>query len=482
MKSFKKLIKTSVFVLLTGVFFSLSGNAAIAQTNRLITNNSAGKVRIGMTVSQARRAMRGFRFVRATDGEGIALIEIKRGNRVHMTVYAGEFDVDKPIDGNGKIEFIEVWDSRYKTANGVYPRMQVRSVERRFGKLVSIMLSEIEAREFGRFTNQPKGIDFRLQNRSGMAGIYPKGQSTTTRYSPTAYVFSLIVIGGDTPENPVTTLFSSQYTDLRTQCQTPAGQGSEGGHISTYCKGYDGYRIHMFDTATTMEINVESSNANKSVHLASQSLSFNRNNRKVEWRFRDGKPFAVIMRVFKYQRGNDGLIKYPVKHTAEVLVVKGLPGYERINYAVNVNSTTNPNVKARQMADTGYAQKDSGNASGTTSQNINISRFNRMIDIGIRNKQAWIKSPMEVVVKLVGKMQEVKSRTMQFVSPSAEGSDLMTVTVMDEGLLDDSVSSEKLVLKLKRGSGGVWKVLSGQRSWKCWQGRGHQNYSAVPCS
>ena len=270
MRAFNKFTTARFFSLFVGMLFFLGGGAVSAQTNRLITNNSVGNLRIGMTVAEARRALPGFKFSRGSDGEGIALIEVGRRKRLHMTVFAGEIDPDKPIDENAKIELIEVLDSRYRTARGVFPRMRVSGVEKRMGKLKNILLSEIEAREFGTFANQPDGVDIRLQARNGTAGVYGNGQSQTMRYSSSAYVFSIIVIGGDdTPieEVPVreanTDLFLSRYTDLRTQCKTPRNQGRDGGHISTYCDGFDNYRVHIFDTATTLEISVESTNSRK---------------------------------------------------------------------------------------------------------------------------------------------------------------------------------------------------------------------------
>ena len=489
MKAFDKFTTVRVFALLIGMLIVFGGSVISAQTNRLITSNSVGNLRIGMTVEQARRALSGFKFSRGTDGEGIAMIEIGRGKRLYMTVFAGEFDVDKPIDENAKIEFIEVFDSRYRTARGVFPRMRLRDVEQKMGKLKNIVLSEIEAREFGTFTNQPDGIDIRLQGRNGTAGVYGNGQSETKRYSSSAYVFSIIVIGGeDIPvkEVPVkdtnTSLFSSKYTDLRSQCKTPRNQGRDGGHISTYCDGFDNYRVHIYDTARTMEISVESTNSRKSTHIASQSLSFNRNSRKIEWRFKNGKPFAVIMRGFKYRLDQDGLIKYPERRTGEYLFVRGLPGFEWIKYDVTVNSKGDPNAKARQMADDAYNRPNSGGIANNAFQNVNINQYNRLIDIASGNREAWIKSSAQVVLKVVGEMREVRSRTIRFVSPSAEGSDQLTVTVTDDGLLDDSVRTERLVLKLKRNSKSAWRVLSGQRSWRCRKNRGHQNYSAVRCS
>ena len=167
-----------------------------AQTEILITGDSAGKIKLGMTVAEARKAMKGFNFERTSDGEGVALIGInKDGSEYIMTIYAGEDDSEAKIDENAKIEFIEVWFANYKTAEGVHPRMKVSDVEKKYGKVKEIMLSEIESREFAEFGNQPKGLQFRLMNDNATAGVYPNGKSKTMKYSPDAYLLSIQVVG-----------------------------------------------------------------------------------------------------------------------------------------------------------------------------------------------------------------------------------------------------------------------------------------------
>ncbi len=486
----KSLLKTILALLVS--CFTYAGTGFAQAT--LITGDSAGSVRIGMTVGEAQRALRGFSFRRTSDGEGIALIQVLSRNREVMRLFAGEFDSRQPIDISSKIEFIEVTDSAYRTTAGVSPGMRMRDVESKYGSIMSIMVSEIESREFARFTNQPQGMDFRIRNFSGTAGIYPSGQTITTRYSPSAVIQSVIVLGGaddgnignTNPDDGETVIdptanYSSQTTDLRTQCQTPRGQGNESGHISTYCQGFGGYQIHIFDTATTMEINAQTTDREKSVHVASQSLSFNRNNSKVEWRFRDGKPFAVMMRAAKYQLGDDGLIEYPERQLGEFYIVKGLPGYEHIDYEVNAN-LANADDRARKMADDGFDGDNSNNRVDATYQDVNINRYNRLIEIAARGRQAWVKSPTQVVINLIGEMKEVKSRNIRMINKSAEGGDSVTAVITDNGLLDDSVNSERLRLELRRNSAGVWEVISGKRAWKCQQGRGHQDFSAVACN
>jgi len=88
----------------------------------------------------------------------------------------------------------------------------------------------------------------------------------------------------------------------------------------------------------------------ESIPLRMQAVDWKQ--KTVEWRLANGKPFALIMRVYSYAGneycGTDGKI------IGESLIVRGLKGYEHINVTLNATAP-NSNVKARELADKGYA-------------------------------------------------------------------------------------------------------------------------------
>ncbi len=179
------------------IFVCLLIGIAQAQPKYLITNNSAGNVRLGMTVDQARKALKGFSLRRTSDGDGKALIEVGKNGKAVMDLYAGEEDPDAKIDEKAKIEFIEVWDANYITSGGIRPKMLVKNAETILGKIERVFMSEIEAREFVIFKRKPKGLLFRAEvdtaGKYPTAGIYPDGGRDGTRCLPTAYILSVQV-------------------------------------------------------------------------------------------------------------------------------------------------------------------------------------------------------------------------------------------------------------------------------------------------
>lgn len=498
MNSILKLTKTILLSTLLLVFVFAGNQIISAQSAYAITENSVGSVRLGMTVAQARRALRGYTLRRSSDGEGIALIDVRRLNRTYMTLYAGEEDPGKPINNRAKIEQIEVVNSRFRTPKGVYPGMRVNLAERVYGKVREIMTSEIESREYATFTNQPDHFIFQLRANGSTAGVYPRGQMRTIRAASNAFIYSITIsevsnnMGGNGNVDNSTAGFSSQYTDFSKDCNTPTKQNDESGHISSFCKGYGEYRVHIFDTATTLEINAETDKEQEIFHITSESLNYNIDRQKVEWRMANGKPFAVIMQGNKYQTANNGLIAYPQRAVGSHYVVKGLKGFEEINYTVEINRGSDDIVKARQMADAAYIEKNPSTGSGggnvgggnsnTAFQNVDINKINQTIDQASRRGNKWVNSPMQVLTRLISDFSEMKNRTIEMTSPTGEGADEIMLTVTNSGLLDDSIQAEKYMYKLEKTSRGVWKVTTGQKSWQCQQNRGHQNFSAVPCN
>lgn len=55
------------------------------------------------------------------------------------------------------------------------------------------------------------------------------------------------------------------------------------------------------------------------------------------------------------------------------------------------------------------------------------------------------------------------------------------LVVISDGFLDDSVRGERLELLLVRGAGEFWQVAEARSSIRCWEDRGHQDFSAEPC-
>ncbi len=151
------------------------------------------------------------------------------------------------------------------------------------------------------------------------------------------------------------TRFTSAYTTL-TKCGSGMTKKEEkeaeanGSDIPTRCKGYGGYDVYIYYSACSSNFSLDK--GDESISLGMQAVDWKQ--KSVEWRMANGKPFAIIMRVYDYAGDNE--CGTGGKITGESLMVKGLKGYEHIDESVAVKGNLKANVKARELADKGYAK------------------------------------------------------------------------------------------------------------------------------
>lgn len=169
----------------------------------------------------------------------------------------------------------------------------------------------------------------------------------------TLFIFCFLFAGNISAQKTALK-FSSVYTDLNKGCKTI--KGGEGQDDASDCRGIGGYRIYNWFSAATQMFAVTLPKSDETISLATVNLDFDPSKTKVEWRLANGKPFAVIMRVDKYDGKGDGSFNFLGKKIGKELIVKGLKGFEKIDFTVD-SKTPNANAKAREMADTSYEQK-----------------------------------------------------------------------------------------------------------------------------
>ena len=78
---------------------------------------------------------------------------------------------------------------------------------------------------------------------------------------------------------------------------------------------------------------------------------------------------------------------------------------------------------------------------------------------------------------LAPREQESGSRSVQGTSTGDSG----TVSVLIDGLGDDSVRARRYELALTRREDGSWRIDSARWAQRCHEGRGHQDFSPEPC-
>lgn len=170
------------------------------------------------------------------------------------------------------------------------------------------------------------------------------------------FAVGLIFLTGniDAQKTAGATKFSSVYTNLDKDCKTL--KGGDGQDDAYDCKGVGGYRIYVGSAAAAQAITIEKPGTEDRFPVGMQDFDWDQTKVKVEWRLADGKPFAVIIRTFKYGDEKKNEYDYWGKKIGEELSVVGLKGFENIDFTVD-SKTPDANAKARELADNGYKEK-----------------------------------------------------------------------------------------------------------------------------
>jgi hypothetical protein len=87
------------------------------------------------------------------------------------------------------VRAIETFDCEFHTAEGVHPGSLVKDVIKVYGRVKTILESEVESRQYIAFDNQPEWLIFRLD----YTGIFANGAHATRQYDPAARIYSTAV-------------------------------------------------------------------------------------------------------------------------------------------------------------------------------------------------------------------------------------------------------------------------------------------------
>lgn len=121
--------------------------------------------------------------------------------------------------------------------------------------------------------------------------------------------------------------YTSVYTDMDKDCSSDEPEDEEhGGDVPMTCKGPDGYAIvesySAMDNFRHIERNGEAVTTNLEPEASCSHGSYGR---MMEWRLRNGKPFALIYRIACFKDDIlSGMDRTPANRTGEFLVVQPL--------------------------------------------------------------------------------------------------------------------------------------------------------------
>ncbi|MFT4667079.1 MAG: hypothetical protein ACI8YQ_003112 [Polaribacter sp.] len=153
-----------------------------------------------------------------------------------------------------------------------------------------------------------------------------------------------------------------------------------------------------------------------------------------------------------------------------------------VNNNTTADQTSGDNNKdpKKDVSETAATNKDQTFES--LGKELAFDEFNSKIKKAKEANEEWVASPLSVMLNFTGADVDsnVKSVRSKKIGPGENIQDVM-VTVEEDGIMDDSVSGTITILRMKKVD-GTWQVYKATQAWKCWKGRGHETYSALPCN
>jgi hypothetical protein len=92
----------------------------------------------------------------------------------------------------------------------------------------------------------------------------------------------------------------------------------------------------------------------------------------------------------------------------------------------------------------------------------------------------YASSPEALATEFLRLEDQSSGSTLMLVTAAGEQRERVTVSVELDGLADDSVHAVMYSLAMSK-QGSNWRLSSALRTQRCQPGRGHQDFSAVPC-
>jgi hypothetical protein len=87
---------------------------------------------------------------------------------------------------------------------------------------------------------------------------------------------------------------------------------------------------------------------------------------------------------------------------------------------------------------------------------------------------------LDIVLKIVGAFEGASQHIIQ-VNDSSELPSASRITVLRDGLMDDSVRSERWDIALAKTTVGVRRIEAVKRAWRCWRGGQINRFATVLC-
>jgi len=127
---------------------------------------------------------------------------------------------------------------------------------------------------------------------------------------------------------------------------------------------------------------------------------------------------------------------------------------------------------------------DGGAADGRRSLiDVRVTGMQRVAEAQYADAKALASSggtALDIALAVAGPFEGLAQHVVQ-VNEGAEAPSSSRVTVLRDGLLDDSVRGERWDIALERTAEGAWRIKEVKRAWRCRRGSQTGSFAASRC-
>jgi hypothetical protein len=89
-------------------------------------------------------------------------------------------------------------------------------------------------------------------------------------------------------------------------------------------------------------------------------------------------------------------------------------------------------------------------------------------------------SALDIALQIAGEFEGTAQQVTQ-LNEGGETASETRVTVVRDGLPDDSIKAQRWDILLERAVGGTWTIREVKEAWLCWRGESRDRFAADPC-
>ena len=106
--------------------------------------------------------------------------------------------------------------------------------------------------------------------------------------------------------------------------------------------------------------------------------------------------------------------------------------------------------------------------------------FNQRLSEAAAKGESWVHDPVRIGLEFLGSRGSPRV-DIRRQDQNGEAARLTTVTIVEDGYLDDSVRGTWTWFKMTRLDDNTWRLVDVRRAFRCWRGHHQDSYSAQLC-